>query len=175
MVDGKEDDVLPLGDVSSKVADVSPRIDAKENDGMTVTGPPWLSDLDDARHALASLRFFLLDSHTMSLQRIFESARKLGLPVIVTDVAGREPMVVLPLEQFEAMSESGSDDFDPDWKLPDFDEKGNLISSEDPLPKAKKTEEPISVELPDEFKAEPQDLSLEERFYLEPVDDGKGI
>jgi nicotinamidase-related amidase len=34
----------------------------------------------------------------MSLQRIIELARRQGMPVILTDVAGREPMVVLPLE-----------------------------------------------------------------------------
>ena len=45
----------------------------------------------------------------MSMQRILETSRKLGLPVIVTDIAGREPMVVLPLEQFEAMAGAGGD------------------------------------------------------------------
>lgn len=39
----------------------------------------------------------------MSLQRIIELARRQGMPVILTDVAGREPMVVLPLEAYEAM------------------------------------------------------------------------
>ncbi len=39
----------------------------------------------------------------MSLQRIIELARRQGMPVILTDVAGREPMVVLPLEAYEKM------------------------------------------------------------------------
>ena len=43
----------------------------------------------------------------MSIQRVFESARKLGVPVIMTDPAGREPLVVLSLEQFEAMAGEG--------------------------------------------------------------------
>lgn len=41
----------------------------------------------------------------MSLQRIIELARRQGMPVILTDVAGREPMVVLPLEAYEKMLE----------------------------------------------------------------------
>lgn len=39
----------------------------------------------------------------MSWQRIMEVARKQGMPVIVTDVAGREPMVILPLEGYERL------------------------------------------------------------------------
>jgi hypothetical protein len=41
----------------------------------------------------------------MSLQRIIELARRQGMPMIITDVAGREPMVVLPLEVYEGMLE----------------------------------------------------------------------
>ncbi len=37
----------------------------------------------------------------MSLQRVIELARRQGMPIVVTDVAGREPMVLLPLEIYE--------------------------------------------------------------------------
>ena len=39
----------------------------------------------------------------MSWQRIIEVARKQGMPVIVTDVAGREPMVLMPLNGYERL------------------------------------------------------------------------
>lgn len=46
----------------------------------------------------------------MSLQRIIEVARRQGMPVILTDVAGREPMVVLPLEAYEKMLDGEGQD-----------------------------------------------------------------
>lgn len=39
----------------------------------------------------------------MSWQRIIEVARRQGMPVIVTDVAGREPMVLMPLDGYERL------------------------------------------------------------------------
>ncbi|MCR4278734.1 MAG: hypothetical protein NUV81_02400 [bacterium] len=45
----------------------------------------------------------------MSWTRILNTARRNGIPLIVTDSNGDEPMVVLPLEQFEAMSSMGSE------------------------------------------------------------------
>jgi hypothetical protein len=41
----------------------------------------------------------------MSFQRILESARRMGAPLIVTDAAGREPMVVMSLQTYERLSE----------------------------------------------------------------------
>lgn len=43
----------------------------------------------------------------MSLQRVLELARRQGAPVIVTDVAGREPLVILPLEAYEQLLDGG--------------------------------------------------------------------
>lgn len=42
----------------------------------------------------------------MSLQRVLDFARRQTLPVVVTDVAGREPLVVLPLEVYEKLVEA---------------------------------------------------------------------
>lgn len=41
----------------------------------------------------------------MSLQRIIELARRQGMPIIMTDVGGREPMVLLSLDTYEEMLE----------------------------------------------------------------------
>ncbi len=98
----------------------------------------------------------------MSIQHVFESARRLGLPVIVTDLGGRDPMVVLPLDQFEA------------------------LASESPVKSLAKLEpqiEPRPTEAPNSLRADNldafsdvavnQDIPIDERFYLEPVDDEK--
>lgn len=39
----------------------------------------------------------------MSLQRVLELARRQNMAVVVTDVAGREPLVVLPLDTYERL------------------------------------------------------------------------
>ncbi|MDP3793730.1 MAG: hypothetical protein Q8R07_03175, partial [Candidatus Uhrbacteria bacterium] len=46
----------------------------------------------------AFLSFCVVMWSLMSWQRILELARQRGLPVIVTDIGGREPMAILPLE-----------------------------------------------------------------------------
>ena len=43
------------------------------------------------------------DATYMAWQRIFELARRKNTPLIITDIAGREPMVVLPLDVYERM------------------------------------------------------------------------
>lgn len=128
----------------------------------------------------------LLDKANMSLQRVFESARKLGLPVVVTDPAGREPMVVLSLEQFEAMAGSTENVSDePRSTLPPKAPKNNRKAPEtlvEPtltdLPgyeNGNKSSEQRSEPVMDEIQVQNQqnpEISLDERFYLEPLEDG---
>src|SRR5262245_33195529 len=114
----------------------------------------------------------------MSLQRVLETARKTGLPVIVTDVAGREPMVILPLEQYEALTDS-EETVAPSLPkvaqprqeiktvpLPiDADEGVNVLSE---------SKESTSVRLEavaEQSLEDEEEIPLEERFYLEPVED----
>lgn len=108
----------------------------------------------------------------MSWQRVIETARKIGMPIIITDVVGRDPMVILPLEQFEAMA---GDTAQP---IPE------------PAPGSKITHEPTSTRgeeqdqhlippssgfmrdlapLPDNLSN--TEIPLEEGFYLEPIED----
>lgn len=112
----------------------------------------------------------------MSWQRILESARRNGFPVIVTDIAGREPMVVMPFDAFEEMNETYHASLEA-WEEGEGIEYSDLepVSeevyappapiepvpppSEPPMPTAESGEENVSH------------LSMEERFYLEPVDD----
>lgn len=95
----------------------------------------------------------------MSLQRVFESARRLGLPVVVTDPAGRDPFVLLPLDQFEAMAGSSQ---------PATQEPDTILPKKTVNPAAKLPIEPV-IEKTSPMSPEGEEIPLEERFYLETV------
>ena len=127
----------------------------------------------------------------MSWQRILESARKNGYPVIVTDIAGREPMVVMPFDTFEEMNEVYLSAFES-WQDSEEYEYTELDSDENYHPE-EPPESASPVMPPDVFEGvadsdsgaqsevsqtshiEPNDevshLSMEDKFYLEPVED----
>jgi len=124
----------------------------------------------------------------MSWQRILESARKNGFPVIVTDIAGREPMVVMPFDTFEEMNEvyqssldSWEEERGEEFEYSDI-ESGSDETIESSIPaygaeatqEGSVSEEPSKSsmrEKPEGNMNEVSHLSMEERFYLEPVDD----
>jgi len=87
----------------------------------------------------------------MSFQRIFEMVRRQGMPLVVTDETGKEPVVVLPLEVYEALMEGES--------------KPTPIR--EPLPT------PVSSPIPSprEEQSPKVEISLEERFYVEALED----
>lgn len=111
----------------------------------------------------------------MSWQRILETARKQGMPVIVTDIAGREPMVILPLEMYERLGEahsvnrprvsSAAEPRSVEEKL--VMEELAEMAAEDLQKKVDVALDQLSESAPEE----PGELSVEERFYLEPVDE----
>ena len=124
----------------------------------------------------------------MSWQRILESARKNGFPIIVTDIAGREPMVVMPFDAFEEMNEAYHAALE-NW---DEGEEGIEYSDLPPVTEDVYAPPPESVdhahqanehEAPSSRMSEGEvrpeagsesdvsHLSMEDRFYLEPVDD----
>ena len=126
----------------------------------------------------------------MSWQRIFESARKRGLPLVVTDIAGREPLVVMTLEEFERLEEGKKQEV-RSQKLEVRIEKPTVDKIAVPRVQSEtlKVETPITlqsiVEKEDEMTKIPQEsaesapseaggLSLEERFYFEPVEGEEG-
>ena len=78
----------------------------------------------------------------MSFQRIFELVRRQGMPLVVTDEGGKEPLVVLPFDMYEALMEGGESK--PEIKAM---KKENLAPSPD------------------------TEISLEERFYIETLED----
>ena len=69
--------------------------------------------------------------------------RRQGMPMVVTDEAGKSPVVVLPLEVYEALTDG--------------------VSSTAP-----KKEVPVLTREP----LRESEISLEERFYIEPLDQG---
>ncbi len=103
------------------------------------------------------------------MQRIIESARKLGVPLIVTDPGGREPFVVLSLEQFEAMVDTGESGL----KTVSNQRKPGRPSRKQSESEPESKPEPIEPYLDEVSEVLPPnpEISLDERFYLEPLDD----
>ena len=108
----------------------------------------------------------------MSMQRVLETARKLGLPVIVTDPAGREPFVLLPLDQFEAMA--GESKVSAQGGSPPKADAPREHASDGESRKLKVDGgvQFIAPEIPlNVAKNNVEDIPLEDRFYLEPAGD----
>ncbi|MDO8618137.1 MAG: hypothetical protein Q7N87_04615 [Candidatus Uhrbacteria bacterium] len=115
----------------------------------------------------------------MSWQRILELARQRGLPVIVTDIGGREPMAILPLEEYERLAEGQKNTAkikqenrvskEELWQgVVDEIKTESVMEDQKVLPIDQKqdVDELFTADsLPDEG------LTREERFYLEPVDE----
>ncbi len=115
--------------------------------------------------------FLLLDMIIMSLQRIIESARKLGVPVIMTDPAGREPLVIVSLEQFEAMAGSPQETPSDHAKLAAYSPEPGFSPQVSEIPSEQDVLQQ-DIYLEDVPPAEAQKvLTDEERFYLEPLED----
>lgn len=94
--------------------------------------------------------------------------------MIVTDVAGREPMVVLPLEQFEALTGDASPSNKPSPKLKANGDDASVRELEEIIAEQARARAEESVLQIQTLQAElptDSDLTLEERFYLEPLED----
>ncbi len=115
----------------------------------------------------------------MSIHRVLETARRLGLPVIFTDDAGREPMVVVPLEQFEAMVGSapvshGSSSVVSSGVDPEYEAVAASLAKDFEATLASRSTLMGSVAGHQSGQVKgvaDKDLALEERFYIEPVED----
>ena len=69
----------------------------------------------------------------MSLQRVLELARRQAMPVVITDIAGREPLVVLPLDIYESLVDgSASDASSPGVVPPSSPSNGEPTPSSSP-------------------------------------------
>jgi hypothetical protein len=117
----------------------------------------------------------------MSLQRIFEMVKRQGMPLVVTDGQGRDPVIVLPLDMYEVLLAGQKP------------ENGNQASSEasEPImvPVGEEVSQPVSdgpvgsstdfdpvtngLQKPESESELFAELSTEERFYIETPEDGK--
>ncbi len=128
----------------------------------------------------------------MSFQRIVELARQRGLPIIVTDIGARAPMVVLPLEEYERLADGAMSGRKIPISLGKSDAPTvsytNVQEAQESTPQKKEVmgeksqteSEPLasdlggSVDVEEFLKAgslADDGLLLEERFYLEPLDE----
>ena len=111
---------------------------------------------------------------------MFEMARRHGVPVVVTDKEGKDPMVILPLEVYEALTDSSSPAPRAMPQAPEASEPVVVPVRSVPEPTSKSTGrlERMAVEVNRGFDQEVTqtnlaDLSLEERFYIETMEDGQ--
>lgn len=112
----------------------------------------------------------------MSWKTIFASARRMGAPVIVTDADGNEPMVVLPLSVYEGSAKTASSSFEGSQATlpspaPTKEEKVHFEAIADAATESFQRDVQAALadfELPEDGKV--AEISLEERFYLEPLD-----
>lgn len=128
----------------------------------------------------------------MAWQKIFNTARRFGTPVIVTDQAGTDPMVILPFDIYEGLiSESGGVSVnlvkprnkkgldrmaEPDASVESIleipyedveNQKNGLTEPINDIKNIKKIND-LPDMAPDSLV---EDISLEERFYFEPMED----
>ncbi len=131
------------------------------------------------------------------LHKILAFAQKTGDKVIVTDVEGKEPMVVMPFNMYEHLIETGKkasglgdfpvvadDEIDALTGLPDEVFAPDASGHDDlalEVPKKSKKQAPEPVVTPIKAKNAQTELTLaksdngedlpeEEQFYLEPVE-----
>lgn len=102
----------------------------------------------------------------------------MNAPVIVTDDQGREPLVVLPLAAYEASRSHQHVDTSPvrpaGTVKPSSGEGVRFEAIADAATESFQRDVQAALadfELPSDEKT--ADISLEERFYLEPLDDGQ--
>lgn len=116
---------------------------------------------------------------SMSWQRILEVARRRGMPMIVTDIAGREPMVLLPFEQYERLDESVSTDqrgvivnmVIPPITEPVVTEAAiDRMTEQGVAARLQRKDAVAAVESAGDTATD-EALDVEERFYLEPIEE----
>lgn len=119
----------------------------------------------------------------MSFQRILETARRMGSPLIVTDVAGREPMVVMTLQTYERLGERVSQSGErkaettrQESEEPTVTEFTSMPTPAPSQPSAKAESSSLLQEIAIQVMESPEmaqdsEISMEERFYLEPLDE----
>lgn len=106
----------------------------------------------------------------MSFQRIFEAARRMNAPLVVTDPAGREPMVVMTLDAYEQITDGGPSraarKHQPE-ALKD-EPRQEPMGEPEPVSIPMMGLEEVAIEvMQSQEKAQASEISLEDRFFME--------
>jgi len=113
--------------------------------------------------------------HTMSLNHILDTARKLGIPVVITNERGDSPQVVMPFEDFASMVgvsrpiSSGKPRI-TDEVEEERDEIAQALADLTMERFDEQASEPLSsldVDAPEP----PEERFLEDNFFFEPLED----
>lgn len=117
----------------------------------------------------------------MSFQRIFEMAKRQGMPLVITDGQGRDPLIVLPLDMYEALADGRGIDASHQTLEGDEEKEPIIIPVKDESmrePEASRSAVSSLERLVDMPKPSSEtdlfaELSMEERFYVESLEDAK--
>lgn len=110
----------------------------------------------------------------MSLNHILETARKLGIPVVITNDRGEAPQVVMPFEDFASMvGVAGPMAGKPRvTKDPSVEDEVAQALADLTLERVEQEGEMSLPETPSGALEEgPGEDFLEDHFYFEPIDD----
>jgi hypothetical protein len=144
--------------------------------------------VDDRAQVLLTFLYFLSPHDPipppMSLKHVLETARKLGTPVVITNENGDAAQVIMPFEDFAAMVGVMSPVGRGTPRVANATKTGDEeiaqaladLTVERLNEQAREVMEDIEREQ-EEKKAEQGQKypdSLEDRFYLEPIEDGEG-
>ncbi|HWQ99897.1 MAG TPA: hypothetical protein VN397_03570 [Candidatus Methylomirabilis sp.] len=130
----------------------------------------------------------------MSLKHVLETAKRLGIPVVITDDSGEAAQVVMPFDDFAAMVGHATPPPRKNTLSPSI-ALGTGHAEEPRVTKKRKGEDEIAEALADLTIERMSDQAreatdrlerdmgvrensqgfLEDRFYLEPIDDEKSI
>jgi len=115
----------------------------------------------------------------MSLKNVLETARKLGIPVVITDEEGDAAQVVMPFEDFAALVGATSPSPRSNAKPQATSRHAQAMEDEVAQALADLTIERLNEQanvvaehIEQEVEAaKPSEGFLEDKFYLEPLDD----
>ncbi|MFA6099908.1 MAG: hypothetical protein WC750_03450 [Patescibacteria group bacterium] len=117
----------------------------------------------------------------MSWSQVFKTARRLGAPVIVTDQAGQDPLIILPLETYDGLVGQGSPaqrqprtrGAEPDESIFEFqsEEVSSTDNSKNLAKESQKVQNEVEIDGQESEVDGSQEISLDERFYFEPLED----
>jgi hypothetical protein len=104
----------------------------------------------------------------MSLQRIFELVKRQGLPLVMTDGQGRDPVIVLPLDVYEALVEASGGSAAMPGPV-SHEQEPVIVPVRDESSSSAPEANAVSDPTPDLLA----ELSTEERFYIDSLQEDK--